>query len=123
MLCDVPCPLWWSDTAGWAYAPFSTGCFLLFQWFIIAPVASLTHATFHVFLSVPLCSAAGPYGINHGVEQHADVVEYARERLELFKKTCEAFDEFEFCEPQFVVSDTCSLRPSVVTGDGIQDHF
>ena len=46
---------------------------------------------------------SGPFGINHGVEQHIDVVEYSRERLEHFKKTCEAFDEFEFCEPQFVV--------------------
>ncbi len=58
--------------------------------------------------SLPLGVAAGTYGVNHGVEQHADVVEYSRERLEHFKKTCEAFDEFEFCEPQFVVS--CSVR-------------
>ena len=58
-----------------------------------------THDYTECFLS------AGPYGINHGVEQHIDVVEYARERLEHFKKTCEAFDEFEFCEPQSVVSN------------------
>lgn len=45
----------------------------------------------------------GPYGINHGIEVHTDVVEYAYEKLEEFKKTCNGVDVFEFCEPVFVV--------------------
>lgn len=53
----------------------------------------------------------GPYGINHGIEQHEDVVEYARERLEHFKRYSHCFDEFEFCEPRFVVGN-CLLLPS-----------
>ena len=44
---------------------------------------------------------SGPYGINHGVEYHSDVVQYAEQKLSWFIKSCEAFDEFEFCEPQF----------------------
>lgn len=49
--------------------------------------------------------------MNHGVELHVDVVDYARERLEDFKRKCEAFDEFEFSEPVFV-SGNCLLLNS-----------
>lgn len=48
--------------------------------------------------------------MNHGLEYHADVVDYARERLEHFKRTCVAFDEFEFCEPQFTVGNCLLLN-------------
>ncbi|ELU14063.1 hypothetical protein CAPTEDRAFT_197057 [Capitella teleta] len=45
------------------------------------------------------------YRSNHGVEHQTDVVQYARERLESFKNTCIAFDEFEFGEPQLTVGN------------------
>ena len=54
---------------------------------------------------------AGPYGINHGVEYHQDVIEYAKEKLEAFKKRSPSFDEFEFCEPVFTVGN-CLMLPS-----------
>lgn len=51
----------------------------------------------------------GPYGINHGVELHEDVVAYAREKLEEFKRNSSAFKEFDFCEPHFVVGNCLQL--------------
>jgi protein-L-isoaspartate O-methyltransferase len=53
---------------------------------------------------------SGPYGLNHGVEIHPDVVNYASEKLEEFKKNCDAFDEFEFCEPEFIVGNCLLLN-------------
>ncbi|ERL95795.1 hypothetical protein D910_00312, partial [Dendroctonus ponderosae] len=44
----------------------------------------------------------GTNGINHGIEIHADVIDYANERLEDFKKLSGAIDEFDFCEPKFI---------------------
>ena len=49
--------------------------------------------------------------MNHGIEQHEDVVEYAREKLQEFLKTNEQFDEFEFCEPKFVKGNCLRLNP------------
>lgn len=46
--------------------------------------------------------SSGPYGVNHGVELHADVLKYSLERLEEFKKNSPAIDAFTFCDPQFV---------------------
>lgn len=46
--------------------------------------------------------SSGPYGVNHGVELHADVLKYSLERLEEFKKNSPAIDAFNFCDPQFV---------------------
>lgn len=53
---------------------------------------------------------SGPYGINHGVEQHEDVVEYALKKLAEFKQKSPAFDEFDFCEPKFVVGNCLQLN-------------
>lgn len=36
---------------------------------------------------------AGPFGINHGIELHSDVVEYAKEKLESFIKNSDSFDK------------------------------
>ena len=52
----------------------------------------------------------GPYGKNHGVEQHQDVVDYANERLAEFKKMNPSFDEFDFCEPEFMVGNCLLLN-------------
>ena len=37
-------------------------------------------------------------------------MDYAKERLDYFKRTCEAFDEFEFCEPQFFLGNCLLLN-------------
>ncbi|XP_026983925.1 protein-L-isoaspartate O-methyltransferase domain-containing protein 1 isoform X6 [Sagmatias obliquidens] len=37
--------------------------------------------------------ATGPFGINHGIELHSDVVEYAKEKLESFIKNSDSFDK------------------------------
>lgn len=44
----------------------------------------------------------GSNAINHGVEYHQDVIDYARTKLEEFIKSCQSFDEFDFCAPVFV---------------------
>ncbi|XP_064625900.1 protein-L-isoaspartate O-methyltransferase domain-containing protein 1-like [Lineus longissimus] len=62
------------------------------------------------YLSTMVGLILGPYGMNHGVEIHPDVVNYASEKLEEFKKNCDAFDEFEFCEPEFVVGNCLLLN-------------
>jgi len=62
------------------------------------------------YLSTLVGLILGAYGINHGVEQHEDVVEYSRERLEEFKKNSQHFDEFDFCEPVFVTGNCLLLN-------------
>lgn len=61
------------------------------------------------YLSTMAGLIMGPYGINHGVELHEDVVAYAREKLEEFKRNSSAFKEFDFCEPHFVVGNCLQL--------------
>jgi len=61
---------------------------------------------------------SGPYGRNHGVEYHADVIQYAKERLEHFKKNADSFDEFEFCEPTFTEGNCLLLN----SGYGLYDR-
>ncbi|XP_023218186.1 protein-L-isoaspartate O-methyltransferase domain-containing protein 1-like [Centruroides sculpturatus] len=53
----------------------------------------------------------GPYGINHGIEIHHDVVLYAQEKLHEFNTESLAIDGYEFCEPKFVVGN-CLLLDS-----------
>ena len=53
----------------------------------------------------------GPYGANHGIEQHSDVVDYAMEKLDEFLKQAKDFDEFEFCVPIFMVGNCLRLTP------------
>lgn len=44
--------------------------------------------------AIPWCSAlAGPFGVNHGVELHSDVIEYAKQKLDFFIKTSDSFDK------------------------------
>ncbi|RXM32595.1 Protein-L-isoaspartate O-methyltransferase domain-containing protein 2 [Acipenser ruthenus] len=63
---------------------------------------------------------------NHGVELHADVIEYAYQKLDTFIKTCDSFDKFEFCEPSFVVGNCLEITPEsrqydrVYCGAGVQ---
>lgn len=65
------------------------------------------------YLSTMAGLILGPYGINHGVELHADVVSYGQERLEHFKKNSSAIDAFTFCDPQFVQGNCLCLPPDM----------
>ena len=40
--------------------------------------------------------------MNHGIEIHQDVLDYATKRLEEFYLNSPALDEFDFCPPKFV---------------------
>lgn len=64
------------------------------------------------YLSTMAGLIIGPYGINHGVELHADVLLYGLDRLENFKKTA-ALDAFSFSDPQFVQGNCLSLPPDI----------
>ncbi|KAM9789555.1 protein-L-isoaspartate O-methyltransferase domain-containing protein 1 [Neosynchiropus ocellatus] len=61
------------------------------------------------YLSTMVGLIIGPCGVNHGVELHEEVVDYARERLEDFIKNSDTFDKFEFCEPVFVVGNCLEI--------------
>jgi len=54
-----------------------------------------------MFLLIRVQFFAGSYGVNYGVEVHKEVIEYAYNRLDKFKQTAEAIDEYDFCEPKF----------------------
>ncbi|CAN8026324.1 unnamed protein product [Ixodes persulcatus] len=63
------------------------------------------------YLSTVAGLILGPYGVNHGVELHEDVVLYARRKVGEFMRGTEALDEHEFCEPRFVVGNCLALDP------------
>ncbi|XP_018593326.1 protein-L-isoaspartate O-methyltransferase domain-containing protein 2 [Scleropages formosus] len=78
------------------------------------------------YLSTMVGLILGPFGVNHGVELHADVIEYAYQKLDFFIKTSDSFDKFEFCEPSFVVGNCLEMGPDcrqydrVYCGAGVQ---
>ncbi|XP_077581278.1 protein-L-isoaspartate O-methyltransferase domain-containing protein 1 [Stigmatopora nigra] len=81
------------------------------------------------YLSTMVGLIVGPFGVNHGVELHKDVVEYARDKLDSFIRTSDSFDKFEFCEPVFVVGDFLEIATDshqydrIYCGAGVQkDH-
>lgn len=81
------------------------------------------------YLSTMVGLILGPFGVNHGVELHRDVVEYAKEKLEDFIKNSDSFDKFEFCEPVFVVGNCLEISTDshqydrIYCGAGVQkDH-
>lgn len=61
------------------------------------------------YLSTMAGLILGSKGINHGIEYHSDVIEYAQERLQTFLKNNSAIDEYEFCVPQFQHGNCLSL--------------
>ncbi|KAK5928639.1 hypothetical protein CgunFtcFv8_013690 [Champsocephalus gunnari] len=78
------------------------------------------------YLSTMVGLILGPFGVNHGIELHADVIEYAYQKLDSFIKTSDSFDKFEFCEPSFVVGNCLEVPPEsrqydrVYCGAGVQ---
>ncbi|XP_029970589.1 protein-L-isoaspartate O-methyltransferase domain-containing protein 1 [Salarias fasciatus] len=78
------------------------------------------------YLSTMVGLIIGPFGVNHGVELHTDVVEYAREKLDEFIKNSDSFDKFEFCEPVFVVGNCLEISTDshqydrIYCGAGVQ---
>ncbi|KAI5612283.1 protein-L-isoaspartate (D-aspartate) O-methyltransferase domain containing 2 [Silurus asotus] len=81
------------------------------------------------YLSTMVGLILGYFGVNHGIELHADVIEYAYKKLDCFIKTSDSFDRFEFCEPSFVVGNCLEIAPEsqqydrVYCGAGVQkDH-
>ncbi|GLV32321.1 Ionotropic receptor 68a [Carabus blaptoides fortunei] len=62
------------------------------------------------YLSTMVGLILGPYGINHGIEIHDDVVQYANKKLEEFKKYSTALDEYEFCAPKFTQGNCLCLN-------------
>ncbi|XP_016097346.1 protein-L-isoaspartate O-methyltransferase domain-containing protein 2-like [Sinocyclocheilus grahami] len=81
------------------------------------------------YLSTMVGLILGPFGVNHGVELHADVVDYAYEKLDHFIKASDSFDKFEFCEPTFVVGNCLEIPPEsrqydrVYCGAGVQKEY
>uniref|UniRef100_A0A672RJ14 Protein-L-isoaspartate (D-aspartate) O-methyltransferase domain containing 2 n=1 Tax=Sinocyclocheilus grahami TaxID=75366 RepID=A0A672RJ14_SINGR len=81
------------------------------------------------YLSTMVGLILGPFGVNHGVELHADVVDYANQKLDYFIKTSDSFDKFEFCEPTFVVGNCLEIPPEsqqydrVYCGAGVQKEY
>lgn len=61
------------------------------------------------YLSTMAGLILGSKGVNHGIEYHSDVIEYAQERLQSFMKDNPAIDEYEFCVPQFQHGNCLSL--------------
>ncbi|KAJ8911379.1 hypothetical protein NQ315_014210 [Exocentrus adspersus] len=61
------------------------------------------------YLSTMVGLIIGTYGLNHGIEYHSDVVQYANKKLEDFKKHSGAIDEFDFCEPKFLQGNCLCL--------------
>ncbi|XP_029561056.1 protein-L-isoaspartate O-methyltransferase domain-containing protein 1 isoform X1 [Salmo trutta] len=81
------------------------------------------------YLSTMVGLIIGPFGVNHGVELHTDVVEYAKEKLDDFIKNSDSFDKFDFCEPIFVVGNCLEISSDshqydrIYCGAGVQkDH-
>nr|XP_020472923.1 protein-L-isoaspartate O-methyltransferase domain-containing protein 2-like [Monopterus albus] len=78
------------------------------------------------YLSTMVGLILGPFGVNHGIELHADVIEYAYQKLDSFIKNSDSFDKFEFCEPTFVVGNCLDIPPEsrqydrVYCGAGVQ---
>ncbi|XP_075032782.1 protein-L-isoaspartate O-methyltransferase domain-containing protein 2 isoform X1 [Mixophyes fleayi] len=78
------------------------------------------------YLSTMVGLILGPFGVNHGVELHPDVIEYAKQKLDLFVRTSDSFDKFDFCEPSFVAGNCLEIAlessayDRVYCGAGVQ---
>ncbi|XP_065669890.1 protein-L-isoaspartate O-methyltransferase domain-containing protein 2 isoform X2 [Hydra vulgaris] len=57
------------------------------------------------YLSTVVGVMLGPKGINHGVDIHKDIIEYAVNRVNLFMQYGRGFNSINFCEPEFVLGN------------------
>ncbi len=64
------------------------------------------------YLSTMAGLILGRNGVNHGIEVHPEVVDYARSRLNAFVTSQAAVDLYEFCEPRFVVGNCMDISKS-----------
>lgn len=62
------------------------------------------------YLSTVAGLLIGSHGVNHGVELHEDVVQYAQLKVSQFLRSSQALEEYDFCEPRFVVGNCLSLE-------------
>ena len=62
------------------------------------------------YLSTMVGLIIGYNGINHGVELFEDVVEFAEEKLKMFKKTNPVYQGTNFGEPVFIVGNCLCLN-------------
>ncbi|KAF5281945.1 hypothetical protein FQA39_LY00469 [Lamprigera yunnana] len=66
------------------------------------------------YLSTMIGLIIGSHGVNHGVEIHEDVIQYANKRLEEFRKYSGAIDQFDFCEPKYLKGNCLCLSGILV---------
>lgn len=62
------------------------------------------------YLSSMVGLILGSNGINHNVEIHKDLIVHAKERIREIVKNSIAFDDFEFCVPQFIHGDCMNIN-------------
>ncbi|EHB12440.1 Protein-L-isoaspartate O-methyltransferase domain-containing protein 2 [Heterocephalus glaber] len=78
------------------------------------------------YLSSMVGLILGPFGVNHGVELHSDVIVCEKQKLDFFIRTSDSFDKFDFCEPSFVTGNCLEISPDcfqydrVYCGAGVQ---
>ncbi len=56
----------------------------------------------------------GPNGINHNIEIHKELIDYAKQKTIEFVNTSVHFDDFDYCVPKFVHGNCINLK---VTSD------
>ena len=62
------------------------------------------------YLSTMVGLIIGENGINHNIELHKELIDYARHKLAEFVKTAPLFDHFDFCVPRFVQGNILNLN-------------
>lgn len=63
------------------------------------------------YLSTLVGLIIGSGGINHGIEVHPFVMEYAVKKLGQFIENSPTLDEFDFCEPKFYCGNGLCIAP------------
>lgn len=84
------------------------------------------------YISTMIGLMIGPYGVNHNIEIHSDVIDYSKARISEFLKTSVKFDHFDFCMPKFVngnflnliLNHDTRLYDRIYVGTGVtSDHY
>lgn len=76
----------------------SLRCTSLITSLLLITALTPVQSTIYIFrpgvTSVCVLTVAGPCGVNHGIELHADVIDYAYQKLDLFIRTSTSFDKY-----------------------------